>query len=565
MEQTMDKMKPSREDATHDVENKITVPLATDLESNIKSIEMLFKNCSDLVKREVEIGTKNPIRIYGVYIDGMVNRDIIENYFLARIIEYENMDDSKLSSKMTTAEKIIDRFSATFDIKESSDMDGLIRGVLAGNTIIFIDGSQTALQIGNPSWPVRGVGAPETEAVIRGPRDGFVETMRFNTALVRRRIRDTKLKIEMTSMGTRTRTDIAVLYMDDIVKPELVEEVKTRLKKYTIDGIFDSGYVEQLIEDSWKSPFPQTQATERPDKVASSLLEGKVAIIVDNSPFVIIVPGTFNAFFQASEDYYQRWEIMSFTRILRYIVSFLSFALPGLYLAILNFHPAMLPTSIAVSIAASREGIAFLTVLEIIIMETAFELIREAGIRLPGPVGSALGVVGGIVIGQAAVDAKLISPMIVIIVAITAVATFAIPDYALTTAFRLVRYGFIITCSCFGLYGFLIGLLLLLAHLSSLESFGTPFLSPYTASDQNGYQDLRDTIIRFPVFLMNRRPRYARESQKTRIRLADGNSITQAPPGPDSRQQVVQPSATESKMGGSAGGSQDASKQKGGQ
>lgn len=564
MEQKMDKMKPSREDATHDVENKITLPLATELKANITSIEMLFKNCSDLVKREVEIGTKNPIKIYGVYIDGMVNRDVIENYFLARIIDYENMDDNKLPANMTIAQKIIDRFSATFDIKESDDMDGLVRGILSGNTIIFIDGSKTALQIGNPSWPVRGVGAPETEAVIRGPRDGFVETMRFNTALVRRRIRDTKLKIEMTSMGTRTRTDIAILYMDDIVKPELVEEVKTRLKKYTIDGIFDSGYVEQLIEDSWKSPFPQTQATERPDKVASSLLEGKVAIIVDNSPFVIIVPGTFNAFFQASEDYYQRWEIMSFTRILRYIVSFLSFALPGLYLSVINFHPAMLPTSIAVSIAASREGIAFLTVLEIIIMETAFELIREAGIRLPGPVGSALGVVGGIVIGQAAVDAKLISPMIVIIVAITAIATFAIPDYALTTAFRLVRYGFIIGCSIFGLYGFLIGLLLLIAHLSSLESFGTPFLSPYTASDRNNYHDLRDTIIRFPVFLMNLRPRYARESQKTRMRLTEGNSVRQAPPGPDSRQQVVQPSATESKRGDLAGGNQDASKQKGG-
>ena len=378
--------------------------------------------------------------------------------------------------------------------------------------------------------------APETEAVVRGPRDGFVETIRFNTVLIRRRIRDTKLKVEMTTVGTRSRTDIAIMYMEDIVQESLVEEVRTRLKKYTIDGVFDSGYIEQLIEDSWKSPFPQTQATERPDKVASSLMEGKVAIVVDNSPFVIVVPTTLNSFYQASEDYYQRWQIMSFTRILRYIVSFLSFALPGVYLAILNFHPAMLPTSLAVSLAASRQGIALPSVLEIIIMETAFELLREAGIRLPGPVGHAIGVVGGIVIGQAAVDAKLISPMIVIIVAITAIATFAIPDYGLTAAYRLLRYIFIIICAMFGLYGFLIGLIWLLAHLSSLESFGTPFFAPYTAGDRNGYRDFRDTMIRFPIFLQNRRPRYAREHQKTRIRLSDSNSVTETPPGPDSAQ-----------------------------
>ncbi|MEG0712403.1 MAG: spore germination protein, partial [Niameybacter sp.] len=359
---------------------------------------------------------------------------------------------------------------------------------------------------------------------------------RFNTALIRRRIKDTKMKVEMTTVGTRSRTDVAIMYMEDIVRPELVEEVKARLKKYTIDGVFDSGYIEQLIEDSWKSPFPQTQATERPDKVASSLMEGKVAIVVDTSPFVIVVPTTLNSFYQASEDYYQRWQIMSFTRMLRYIVSFLSFALPGLYIAILNFHPAMLPTSLAVSLAASRQGIALTSVMEMLIMEMAFELLREAGIRLPGPVGHALGVVGGIVIGQAAVDAKLISPMIVIIVAITAVATFAIPDYGLTAAYRLLRYIFIIICACFGLFGFLMGFIWILAHLASLESFGTPFLAPYTAGDQNDYRDFRDTVIRFPIFLQNRRPRYARDHQKTRIRLSDSKDVTEAPPGPDSAQ-----------------------------
>lgn len=527
---------PSREDACHDQENKITLPLSKDLDENIQNINMLFKNCMDVVKREVDIGTTKTIRIYGVYIDGLINREYIENFFMSRIIDYENLNNKKIPVDRPASQLVMEHFSATFDIKEVDTMDDMVKAILSGDTAIFIDGCEKSLVMATRGWPVRGVGQPETEAVVRGPRDGLVETIRFNTVLIRRRIRDTKLKVEMKAMGTRSRTDIALMYIEDIAKPELIEEVKSRLDKYTIDGIFDSGYVEQLIEDSWKSPFPQTQVTERPDKVASSLMEGKVAIVVDNSPFVIIVPTSLNAFFQASEDYYQRWQIMSFTRVLRYIISFLAFSLPALYIAILNFHPAMLPTTIAVSIAASREGVAFLSVIEIVIMEIAFELLREAGIRLPGPVGHAIGIVGGIVIGQAAVEAKLVSPMVVIIVAITAIATFAIPDYGLTAAFRLLKYAFIFISATFGLYGYLIGLILLLAHLASLESFGTPFLAPFTAGDQNEYRDFRDTIIRFPLFLQNRRPSYAREHQKTRLRLKDAKSIYESPPGPDSNQ-----------------------------
>ncbi|OON98905.1 MAG: hypothetical protein ATN35_03170 [Epulopiscium sp. Nele67-Bin004] len=466
----------------------------------------------------------------------MISRDTIEGFFLSRIIDYKNLGDESTPINGSVTQLIIDHFSATFDIKEVRNMDDMVRGILSGDVAIFVEGTNVGLMVACRAWPVRGVGAPETEAVIRGPRDGFVETIRFNTALIRRRIRDTKLKVEMTSMGSRSRTDIAIMYMEDIAEPKLVADVKKRLAKYTIDGIFDSGYVEQLIEDSWKSPFPQTQATERPDKVAASLLEGKVAIIVDTSPFVILLPATLNCFFQASEDYYQRWEIMSFTRILRYIVSFLAFSLPGLYIAILNFHPSMLPTTIAVSIAASREGIALVSVLEMIIMEAAFELLKEAGIRLPGPVGHAIGVVGGIVIGQSAVNAKLISPMVVIIVALTAIATFAVPDYSLTTAFRLLKYGFICICALFGLYGFFLGILLMFAHLSSLESFGRPFLAPYVSNDSLDTNGLRDTILRYPIFMQTRRPIFARHNQMTRMRTKDSDSVTQTPPGPDSEE-----------------------------
>ncbi|OON97415.1 MAG: hypothetical protein ATN36_03430 [Epulopiscium sp. Nele67-Bin005] len=530
---------PSKEDKYHDKTNKIALKLSDNLQTNIKNIEGLFENCTDVIKREVDIGGDIPIKIYGVYIDGLVNREITESFFLSRIVDYKNLSEVSIDfnkEETPTTQFIMDHFSATFDINEADKLDDMVRGILSGDTAIFVEGCAKGLMISTRGWPARGVGPPETEAVVRGPREGFVETIRFNTVLIRRRIRDTKLKVEMTSMGERSRTDIAIMYMEDIASPKLVQEIKDRLDKYTIDGVLDSGYVEQLIEDSWKSPFPQTQATERPDKVAASLLEGKVAIVVDTSPFVLVLPATLNSFFQASEDYYQRWEIMSFTRILRYVVSFLSFALPGLYIAILNFHPEMLPTAVAVSIASSREGIAFLGILEIIIMETAFELLKEAGIRLPGPVGHAIGVVGGIVIGQAAVEAKLISPMVVIIVALTAIATFAIPDYSLTTAFRLLKYGFIFICGMFGLYGFFLGFLVMVAHLASLESFGTPFLSAYLANPKGENSDYRDTIMRYPLFMLNRRPSHARPRQKTRVRLSDSNSVSQTPPGPDSSQ-----------------------------
>ena len=516
----------SKEDILHDRENKIILDINSDLNTNIKTIDYLFEDCMDLVRREINICKDGKFRIYGAYVDGLINREILEDHLLGNVFEYKNLNGDILEEQGVNAIKLImQHFSATFDVKEVQTMDDMVRAILSGDTAIFVEGCATGIVIATKGWPARGVGEPSTEKIVRGPRDGFTETIRFNTVLVRRRIRDTKLKIKMVSVGTRSRTDIAIMYMDDIVKPELVQEVESRMNKYVIDAIFDSGYIEQLIEDSWKSPFPQTQATERPDKFASSLLEGKVGIIVDNSPFAIIVPATLNAYYQASEDYYQRWHIMTFVRILRYLVSFLSFTLPGLYVATLNFQPQMLPTAFAISIAASREAVTFSTVMEIIVTELIFELFREAGIRAPGAIGHVIGLVGGIVIGQAAVDANIISPMIVIICASTAICTFAIPDYSLTAAFRLIRYGVIALSAIFGLYGFLIAMLIILIHLSSLESFGTPYLAPYNISDQNRFSDLKDTFLRFPLFMQISRPIFAKDSQKTRLRVKDDENV----------------------------------------
>ena len=535
-EKDISRLVVSPEDELHDENNEIKLDISTNMDINIKNIETLFKDCADIVKREVKVEGREEFRIYGVYTDGLINRDILENYLLTTLFNYKNINGEIKKQENTRTQLIMQHFSATFDVKEVEKMEDMVRAVLSGDSAIFVEGCEKGLVIATRGWPGRGVSEPSAENVVRGPREGFTETIRFNTVLVRRRIRDTKLKFKAISYGTRSKTDVVVAYIEDIAKPELVEEVMTRLDKYVIDAILDSGYIEQLIEDSWKSPFPQTQATERPDKFAASLLEGKVGILVDTSPFGIIVPATLNAFYQASEDYYQRWQIMSFTRMLRYLVSFLSFTLPGLYIAALNFHPDILPTPFAITIAASREGITFSTVTEIILMEIIFELFREAGIRAPGAIGHVVSLVGGLVIGQALVDANIISPMIIIIVAFTAICTFGIPDYNLTSAFRLVRYLFILLSAMFGLYGFLIAMLLVLAHLSSLESFKTPYLAPYNISDQNGASDLKDTVLRFPTFMQTTRPIFARQMQRTRLRLKKGKQTGDVPPASTKKQ-----------------------------
>ena len=306
------------------------------------------------------------------------------------------------------------------------------------------------------------------------------------------------------------------MYLTDLVRPAILEEVERRLKSIDVDSILDSGYVEQYIEDSWKSPFPQVQMTERPDKAAASILEGRIVIIVDNSPFVLIVPVTLNSFFQASEDYYDRWHIASFVRVIRYVAAFFAVALPGFYLATVVYHPSMIPMILTLRMAEARQPVPFPGVIEILIMDIAFELLREAGIRLPRAAGGALGIVGGLIIGQAAVEAGMVSPIVVIVVALAGVSNFAIPSVSLVAGFRLTKYLVLFLSAAFGLLGFWAGLLLIIIHLASLKSFGIPYLFPYTSAEMNDYNDAKDSFFRMPLFSLKNRPFFANPENKKR-------------------------------------------------
>jgi spore germination protein len=362
--------------------------------------------------------------------------------------------------------------------------------------------------------------------VVQGPKESFSEGLRTNTALLRRRVRDPKLKVKQVKVGQRGQTDLALMYIDGIVRPAVLQAVEARIADISIDAVLDSGSLEQLIEESWLSPFPQGQLTERPDKAASAVLEGRIAIIVDNSPFALIVPVTLNCFFQSSEDYYNRWQIMSLTRLIRFAAALMAVALPGLYIAVANFHPSMIPMLMATKLAAASQNVPFPAIIEILLMDAAFELLREAGVRLPGAVGGTMGIVGGLIIGQAAVEAGVVSPIVVIIVALTGVAAFAIPHVSLVYGFRLIKYGVLILSAFLGFFGFWAALLLVLTHTAGLRSFGVPYLMPFAAGALNRNAEIKDSLFRFPLFMLKKRPFFARRDQQTRQKEAS-HAVTQ--------------------------------------
>ena len=403
---------------------------------------------------------------------------------------------------------------ATFfsTIEEAAD------GLLTGETILFVDGFAQAVKIPDDGYPRMSLSEADSEKVIRGSNEGFSDSVKQNAALIRKRVRSPKVKVKQLKKGIRSSTNVYLVYMDDLVYPGLLKEIERRMDGFEIDGVLDSGVIEQLTEEKWYSPFPQFQTTERPDRAAMSILEGRVILLVDNSPVALILPTDYNSFIRTSDDYYNRFEIASFGRMLRYVASFFAMTLPGLYLAVTNFHTQILPTTLLLSFADARRGVPFPAVIEVLIMEISFELLREAGVRLPGAMGNTIGIVGGLIIGQAAVEANLVSPIVVIIISFTALCSFAIPNEEFATAFRVLKFFFIALCAWLGFFGMLAGLLAVLIHLSHLKSFGIPYLMPFVGADLNDYEDERDALYRQPLRKLLWRPIYAKRKCRRKLR-----------------------------------------------
>ncbi|MCM0649758.1 spore germination protein [Clostridium swellfunianum] len=472
------------------------------VDENISYLKELFKDTSDIVYRQFNIANWNAAVIY---IDGMADKILINNYVLESLM----LENQQVDNVMQIKDKIL----TVSDMREVLKLSEAVNAMLSGDTMLLIEGIPAVFVVATRFWPARGVAEPSGETVIRGGRDGFTETIRFNTALIRRRIRDTRLKIEPKSLGVRSKTDCAIMYIDDIVNKDVLDNLKSRIENINIDAVLDSGYVEQLIEDDSWSPFPQMQSTERPDVVSAALYEGRVAVLVDNSPFAIIVPATFPALFQTPDDYYQRWINASMLRLIRFVGIFIGLIMPAVYVAVTSFHTSIIPTKLAYSIAASREGVPFPAFVETFIMEVALAFLIEAVVRLPKAVGSTIGIVGGLIIGQAAVSAGIVSPIMIIIVSITAIASFITPNYEVSSALRISRFFLIIAASIIGLYGIALGLIIILIHLVKLKSFGIPYLSPLVHPHK---KDFKDMFVRMPLKHFKNRPEFMEPEDKIR-------------------------------------------------
>lgn len=492
--------------------------LLKDIDKNLEILKEEFKDCYDVEFRKIEVGDLNKVRLVFIFIDGLIDKAYVSEYAIASLISQEELKTFTLEGfKSSLINVIAEKALATIDIKEEFHMEKIIDSILSGDTVILIENNDKCLIFDTKGWASRSIGEPQTETVIRGPRDGFTESVKVNTTLVRRRIKDVNLKSQMHKVGKRSKTTVVVMYMDDIVDKSLVKEVNERLAAIDIDAVQDSSILENLIEDNYLSAFPQIENTERPDSVAASLYEGRVSIMMDNTPFALIVPATVGTLMQSTEDYYTRWPEASFIRLLRVMAIIICLLAPSGYIAMTAYHPGMLPTKLAYYLAASRINVPFPAVVEAFLMELILELLRESGTRISGPIGTTVGIVGGLIIGQAAVEAGIVSPLMIIIVALTTIASFAIPSYELAAGIRIWRFILIFLSAIFGLYGIMLGVILLGTHLIRLDSFGVPFTSPYSGLGLTD-GEIKDTLIKAPVQELQYRPIFTNTRNKRRMR-----------------------------------------------
>ncbi len=490
--------------------------ISRNLKENIAQLEVYLHDCMDIKKKEIQLGINHDVAGYLLYIEVTVGSGFSE---LGRTLK-NLMDKDREEIYALLEENALGIVDASF----FETIEDAVNGLFTGEVILFLDGCDKAVKIPDEGYPRMGVGETDAEKVIRGSNEGFSDAVKQNAALIRKRIRSPYVKVKECSAGVRSKTNVYLMYLEGVVYPKLPEEVERRLESFEIDGVLDSGVIEQLTEEKWYSPFPQFQTTQRPDRAAMAILEGRVVVMSDNSPVALILPTDYNSFVKTSDDYYNRWEIATFGRILRYFASFFAMTLPGIYLALVNFHTQILPTTLLLSFAEARAGVPFPAVVEILIMELSFELLREAGVRLPGVMGNTIGIVGGLIIGQAAVEANLVSPIVVIIVSFTALCSFAIPNEEFATAFRILKFGFIVLGAWLGYFGLLIGFMGVLIHLANLKSFGIPYLMPFVGADLNGYEDERDFLWRYPLRRIRKRPIYARRQERTKLVFKKGES-----------------------------------------
>lgn len=477
--------------------------LAVDMNDNLQKIQNIYRDCIDVIFRSFKIGGHTSAVL--IYINGLANMEEMNENVLRPLME-KNSDSRQGASptEQLNATSLLEQQLTVAKVNKVQTIGECVQYIAAGSPVLLIDGQSEGFALGLSEWEKRPIEEPIAESVIRGPREGFIESLETNLSLLRRRIRSPLLKTKSVTLGKYIKTQVVICYMEGITPEAFVTEAEKRLQRIELDGVLESGYIEELIEDHPYSPFPQVLNTERPDVAIANLLEGRIVIMQDGSPFVLVMPVSFYSLIQSSEDYYQRALISALIRWLRYLFLLISLLLPSAYIAILTFHQEMIPTTLLLTVAASRERIPFPALVEALIMEVVFEALREAGVRLPKQTGAAVSIVGALVIGQAAVQAGLVSAPMIMIVALTGIASFTIPRFTAGIALRMLRFPMMFLAGSLGLLGIMLGLLLILIHMASLRSLGVPYLNAHVPNMEH---QAKDVLTRTPWWKLNARPR----------------------------------------------------------
>lgn len=460
---------------------------------NKQHMKKLYENCVDFVISPLEIESQPYMML--MYLNSLIDEPRVNEAIINPIVQSLSLFSNREGKLAHLQQRFNEKQFAVSEMEESSSLKEINDKLSAGYIAIFLDGEKYAILINFVLVEERAIEEPTSEMAIRGPKDGFNESLQTNLNLIRQRIRSNHLKFIEYTIGDLTKTSVVVAYIDGIAEQSLVEEVIDRLNKMEVEQLISSELIEELIDDEPYTPFPLIQNTERPDSAIGSLFEGRVVILVDHTPFVLIAPMTFWNGFEATGDVYERFIYVTFIRLLRFLLLLVAVFLPSLYVALTTFHPKLIPTELLISIAAARENVPFPAIIEALTMELVFEALREAGLRLPKAIGQAVSIVGAIVIGQAAVEAGIVSAAMVIVVASTGIASFAIPKYNTEIALRLIRFPMLILAGVLGLFGVVVGFLVLMIHLVNLRSFGVAYFKPMAPQILT---DLKDILIKTP-------------------------------------------------------------------
>ncbi len=485
-------------------EPRIALPLS------LESLEQVFQGTVDFSKRPVQLAGDGKKILTLCYVEGMVRMERVSDYVLRPMAQDREL--ARLADMKDVMRQMEEGALYSLGVERRNTMDQAVGDLVAGNCLLLFPGEGEALSFNVGTEEKRGISAPENETVLKGSRDAFVEGIRTNTSLVRRHLKAPELKIREQVVGRQSLTAVDVLYIDGIANMELVEQTQAQLSRLDIDALLAAGNIEEYIAGQTSTPFPLIQYTERPDRFCGGLAEGRVGILIDGLPLGYLAPGTIGDFLRAAQDKSSNWMVATMLTALRYICLMITLTLPALYVAVVTFHQEMIPTRLALSIISAKRDVPFASVFEVLILLIAFEILQEAGLRLPQAIGQTVSIIGGLVVGTAAVEAKIVSPAVLIVVAIAGIAGYTMPSQELAGALRLWRFALALLAGAAGLFGAVMGLAALVCHLAGIESFGVSYLTPFAANE--GEQVQGQAVLRQPLPKTKLRPAALRTKNK---------------------------------------------------